>query len=71
MKAIAQLAFEFAYFEAVVQYVSHYPTGTLPGISMLNSKGIILMRNNMSFIVDFCLGKYSFSFDAIHAQIDR
>ena len=35
----------------------------LPEISVLNVKGIILMKIKVSFIIHFCLGKNSFSLD--------
>ena len=36
--------------------------GKLPRIRVLNSKDTILKQINISFIVHFWLGKYSFSF---------
>ena len=36
-------------------------SGELTGISMLNAKETIEKKMNVSFIVGFCLGKYSFS----------
>ena len=35
--------------------------GKFTGISVLNAKGAILNKINVSYIVSFCLGKYSFS----------
>ena len=35
----------------------------LNGISVLNAKGSILKKINISFIIHFCLDKYSFSQD--------
>ena len=35
--------------------------GKLCGISVLNATRIILKKMNVSFIVNFCLGKYNFN----------
>ena len=35
--------------------------GKLTGISILNAKGTILKKINVSFIVHFCIDKYSFN----------
>ena len=32
-------------------------------LNVLNAKGNILKKINILFIINFCLGKYSFSFD--------
>ncbi len=43
--------------------------GILAGIIMLNAKQTILKRINVSFIVHFCFGKFSFSLDNLTGKL--